>query len=66
MDRTVVGACPNDPVGVRCCTRPNCMWTSTRCGYAYLSGQCPGGSNYKLCPSCYWDPVFGYLCYARK
>lgn len=54
----IVGACPNDPDDIRCCTKPTCgtatqkgvcKWTSSCKSGETLTNFCPGPANYKCC-----------------
>lgn len=55
---TIAGACPADPAGVKCCSKPkcgaggkgNCRWVSD-CAGSTVANQCPGPSQMKCCSS---------------
>ncbi|KAI4233529.1 MAG: hypothetical protein LQ349_004357 [Xanthoria aureola] len=55
---TVIDACPNDPVGVKCCIQAACKDNSGQCldksrtscaGGTWKTDLCPGGSNVQCC-----------------
>lgn len=55
---TVTGACPNDPVGVKCCVQASCTDGSGQCldssstpceGGSFKPGLCPGDANVQCC-----------------
>ncbi|KAL8754501.1 MAG: hypothetical protein Q9199_004295 [Rusavskia elegans] len=55
---TVIDACPNDPVGVRCCIQAACKDNSGQCldksrnscaGGTWKTDLCPGGNNVQCC-----------------
>lgn len=52
---SIVGACPNDPDNVRCCTKSacssggNCRWTSDCASGKTVSDLCPGPNEFKCC-----------------
>ncbi|RYP93443.1 hypothetical protein DL770_000486 [Monosporascus sp. CRB-9-2] len=60
----VIGACPWDPVDIRCCTKRscnngssgNCRWTSD-CDGSTTTNQCPGPGAFRCCSST--DTGFG-------
>ncbi|KAH8587578.1 hypothetical protein B0O99DRAFT_395236 [Bisporella sp. PMI_857] len=54
--------CPDDPADIKCCSVDNCLDNSSFCTWTgannecegipqavFVSGYCPGGSNYKCC-----------------
>ncbi|KAK7424800.1 hypothetical protein QQZ08_008429 [Neonectria magnoliae] len=55
---TIAGACPADPAGIRCCSKPkcgaggkgNCRWVSD-CAGSTAANQCPGPAQMKCCSS---------------
>ncbi|RYP14491.1 hypothetical protein DL765_006327 [Monosporascus sp. GIB2] len=55
---SITGACPWDPAGIRCCTKPscsngsngNCRWRSD-CAGSVAANQCPGPSAFRCCSS---------------
>ncbi|RYP02140.1 hypothetical protein DL764_005935 [Monosporascus ibericus] len=55
---SITGACPWDPVDIRCCTKPscsngsngNCRWTSD-CAGSTVVNQCPGPAAFRCCSS---------------
>ncbi|KAI5842770.1 hypothetical protein BZA05DRAFT_411804 [Tricharina praecox] len=52
--KSTAGFCPNDPVGIQCCTKTscgsggNCRWTS-QCTGTPVSNLCPGPADFKCC-----------------
>ncbi|KAI4172279.1 MAG: hypothetical protein LQ348_006807 [Seirophora lacunosa] len=63
---TVIDACPNDPVSVKCCIQASCKDGSGQCldksrvscaGGAFKPDLCPGGNNVQCCQKTAAAPV---------
>ncbi|KAI0147618.1 hypothetical protein GGR57DRAFT_248231 [Xylariaceae sp. FL1272] len=53
---TITGGCPGDASNIKCCyilgcydSTSSCRFTADGCSGPFVSGYCPGNSNYQCC-----------------
>ena len=72
---TVVNACPNDPVGVKCCIQSSCSDNSGQCldidrsacrDGSFKKGLCPGGANIQCCQKTPFEPENPFIVYLGR